>query len=86
MTLVTASSTARASRSAVPAEKPADSAIFFVISRTTPRNDVWLGIDSRRLALTERGAGAAPSPTFDRRGARRATGLSTPPLPRSGSW
>src|SRR5947208_7464343 len=49
MALVTASSTARARRSAVAGSKPAVSAIFFVTSRTTPRKVVSLGTDRTKL-------------------------------------
>src|SRR5438093_6882587 len=59
MTLVVASSTASARRSAVPSVNPADSAIFFVTSRTRPRNDVWLGMEIIRLGLGARTASGA---------------------------
>src|SRR6266480_2775508 len=59
MTLVVASSTASASRSAVPPVNPADSAIFFVTSRTRARSEVWLGMEIIRLGLGARTASGA---------------------------
>src|SRR5689334_17857615 len=68
MTLVVASSTARAMRSAVASGKPAVSAIFLVRSRTRARYEVWLGNLTTRLGLAGRrgralNAKAPPTPS-----------------------